>query len=134
MTSPGKQKQGTENREWGYEAESIAAEYFLQEGYVVRERNWRIGRLEIDLILERDRTIIFVEVKARKGDNQDPADAVDRKKRMRIVNAADVYLRSIPVLYQYRFDIVTITGDRNSYKLDHYPDAYLPAVNGGRRR
>lgn len=133
MSAVDKQKQGNDNRDWGYEAESIAAEYFLREGYVIRERNWRMGRLEVDLILETDRTIVFVEVKARKGDNQDPADAVDRKKRMRIVNAADVYLRSMSVLYQYRFDIVTITGDRDKYTLRHYPDAYLPAVNGGLR-
>lgn len=61
------------------------------------------------MILERDRTIVFVEVKARSGDRQDPAEAVDRKKRLRIIKAADTYLESLTILYQYRFDIVTIT-------------------------
>lgn len=43
MTATDKQRQGSDNRDWGYEAESIAAEYFLKEGYVIRERNWHMG-------------------------------------------------------------------------------------------
>lgn len=128
------QIQGFINKEWGSEAESLAAEYFLREGYIIRERNYKVGKLEIDLILEKDRTIIFVEVKARKEGGQDPVDAVDKKKRGRIINAADSYLRRQQFLYQYRFDIVTFIGSSEDYKMTHYPDAYLPQVNNGRRR
>lgn len=123
---------GYKNREWGLKAEGLAAEYFLKEGYTIRERNWRHGHFEIDLILELDRTLVFVEVKARAGDGEDPALSVDRRKRHRIVCAADAYLRRQRVLYQYRFDIVTFTGSEESYKFAHYADAYLPEVNSGR--
>lgn len=132
MDKSARQKQGTDNREWGQETEQLAAEYFIREGYTVRERNWRMGKLEIDLILERDRTLIFVEVKARQRGNQDPVDAVDRRKRQRVINAADVYLRRQTMLYEYRFDIVTFTGTRDDYEMTHYADAFLPPVNGGR--
>lgn len=121
---------GKENLLWGHDAENIAAEYFLKQGYTVRERNWKCGRLEIDLILEKERTIIFVEVKARKAGTQDPIEAVDRDKRIRIIRAADSYLRSMTQLYQYRFDIFTVTGSREDYKIEHYADAYMPTVNG----
>lgn len=133
MDSIDRKKIGQENQEWGHEAEQIAAEYFLKEGYLIREKNWKCGKLEIDLILEKDRTIIFVEVKARKADTQDPVHAVNPKKIMRTVNAADVYLRGLQFLYEYRFDIVTFTGDRDNYRMEHYADAFLPPVNGGRR-
>lgn len=121
---------GKENLLWGREAECIAAEYFIKKGYTVRERNWKCGRLEIDLILEKERTIIFVEVKARKARTQDPIEAVDSDKRIRIIRAADSYLRSMTRLYQYRFDIFTVTGSREEYKTEHYADAYMPTVNG----
>ena len=68
-----KKKQGAANREWGKMAEDIAAEYLLTNGYIIRERNWRIGnRIEIDIIAEKDGIIVFVEVKAREGDFQSP--------------------------------------------------------------
>lgn len=126
---------GARNREWGAEAERIAAEYFIKEGYTIRERNWRIGNhIEIDLILEKDRTLIFVEVKSRMKDGQDPTEAVDFRKRTKMIRGADIYLKQQQFRYQYRFDIVTLTGDKNDYEFKHYADAFLPPVNGGRRR
>lgn len=130
MNKAEKTKQGMDNRLWGEQAEAIAAEFFLKEGYTIRERNWRLDRYEVDLILEKERTIIFVEVKARQPGRQDPVEAVDRNKRRRIMIAADVYLRRMPVLYQYRFDIFTVIGTPDNYKTFHYPDAFLPGVNG----
>lgn len=127
-----RKKIGTDNKQWGEFCENLAAEYFMEEGYTIRERRWRMGRYEIDLILEHERTIIFVEVKGRALGLQDPVDAVDRDKRRRIITAADVYLRQLTVLYQYRFDIFTVVGDKTSYTTHHYPDAYLPSVNSGR--
>lgn len=125
-------KRGTKNREWGAFCEQLAADYFISAGYVVRERNWRMGKLEIDLILEKDRTIIFVEVKGRDGTNQDPVEAVDFRKRRRTINAADVYIGRMNLLYQYRFDIFAVTGNMEKYDCKHIPDAFIPDVNGGR--
>lgn len=135
MNHEQRQELGKSNREWGQEAETIAAEYFIKEGYIIRERNWRIGNhIEIDLILEKDRTLIFVEVKSRKEGGQDPVDAVNHRKRQKMIRGADIYLRNQQFLYQYRFDIVTFTGNREHYEMAHYADAFLPPVNGGRRR
>lgn len=126
-----RKKQGSDNQEWGHEAETLAAEYFLKNGYTIRERNWKSGNFEIDLILEKNRQIVFVEVKARKRGptNQDPVAAVDYRKRRRLIMAADSYLRQLTLLYQYRFDIVTFTGTKNDFEMRHYPDAFIPLVN-----
>lgn len=132
MSRQDKEELGRENLEWGQEAEQIASEYLLKEGYTIRERNWRMGKYEIDLILEKDNTIIFVEVKARRGDNIAPVDAVDLRKQQRTVRAGDAYLRMLPMMYSYRFDIVAITGTSESYTLEHLEEAFMPQVNGGR--
>ena len=133
MSRQDKEELGRENHEWGQEAEQSASEYLLKEGYTIRERNWRMGKYEIDLILEKDNTIIFVEVKARRGDNIAPVDAVDLRKQQRTVRAGDAYLRMLPMMYSYRFDIVAITGTAERYTLEHLEEAFMPQVNGGRR-
>lgn len=125
---------GKRNKEWGHYCEQLAAEYFIKEGYIIRERNWKLGNYEIDLILEKDRTIVFVEVKARKEGTQDPISAVNKTKMKRLYIAADVYLRRFKILYQYRFDIMAITGDSSNYNMEHYPDAFMPSVNETRNR
>lgn len=125
-----KVEQGKNNREWGAFCEQLAAEYFLKKGYIIRERNWKMNRFEVDLVLEKDRTIIFVEVKGRDPKNQDPVDAVDAKKRRRTIIAADVYLRRLTLLYQYRFDIFAVAGTKDNYEITHLEDAYLPQLGG----
>ncbi len=126
-----KRESGKENRDWGAEAEQIAADFLYAQGFVIRERGWRMGgSLEIDIIAEKDGWMVFAEVKARKGDHQDPVAAVDKRKRMKMIRGADVFLKAQRFEYQYRFDIIAITGDKNDYKLEHYPDAFLPPLNG----
>lgn len=127
--NPKRVKTGRDNQEWGKIAEQIAADYFLTHGFTIRERNWSCGKNEVDIILEENRTLIFVEVKARKRGTQDPIDAVGRAKRQRIIRAADIFLQQESLLYQYRFDIFTVTGDAQDYTVEHYPDAYMPPVN-----
>lgn len=126
-------QRGNANRETGSQTEQLAAEYFIKEGYTIREQNWKMNHYEIDLILEKDRTLIFVEVKSRKPGSQDPVDAVDSKKMKRLISAADSYLQRESLLYQYRFDIVTFTGENGEYEMHHYPDAFLPPLNSGRK-
>lgn len=124
-----KKQQGTSNREWGKQAETIAAEYLRSHGYIIRERNWRVGNsIEIDIIAEKDNTIVFVEVKARKGDFQQADDAVDTPKRNKIIKGGDIYMRSLPHLFQYRLDIITLTGTPENYEIKHLEDAFLPPL------
>lgn len=129
MSDSFKTKQGRENREWGIEAEEIAANYLRGKGYIIRERNWRAGKtIEIDIIAEKNGVIAFVEVKARKGDFQSAYDAVDDKKMGKIIKGGDIYLRMQPHLFRYRLDIITVTGSSDNYTIDHLEDAFLPPL------
>lgn len=126
-----KRQQGTENREIGALAEQLATDYLFSEGYSVRERNWRIGnRFELDIIAEKDFTVAFVEVKYRKEGMDAALEAVDKNKRNKMVKAADVYMRNLPMPYQYRFDIITVTFEGENYRIEHLPDAFMPGLNG----
>lgn len=124
-----KKIQGKQNREWGALAEKIAYDWLLTHGYVIRETNWRVkNTIEIDIIAELPETIIFIEVKARKGDAVDALDTVDRKKIQKMVRGANIYLQSLDRLFKYRFDIITVTGIPEEYTLEHFPDAFYPPL------
>ncbi len=124
-----KKKLGAENLNWGRDAETIAQELLIKEGYAIRETNWRKGNtIEIDIIAQKDTTMVFVEVKARKGDVAQAEAAVDLKKRKMMVRGADCYLRSLPFMFEYRFDIVAISGNNENYTVNHIIDAFLPPL------
>ncbi|MCH5235712.1 MAG: YraN family protein [Muribaculaceae bacterium] len=113
--------------EFGKFAEEIASQYYLRNGYVILERNWRLRKTEIDLIAQKDDLIVIAEVKARSGEDEEALSAVTTDKRKRMIKAADFYLKSLPGLYNYRFDIITMTGNIEKYQLDVYEDAFLAA-------
>lgn len=111
--------------EFGKFAEEKAAEYYISQGYAIRERNWRLKRIEIDLIAQRGNVMVFVEVKARSGRDTDALDAVTPDKMRRMTRGADIYLRMQPAAFEYRYDIFTLTGDFGEYRTEVFEDAFL---------
>lgn len=116
--------------EWGRQAEHIVMEWLISKGYTVRETNWRspTSRSEIDLIVQKDGMIAFVEVKARTDRKMDPAEAITPVKIRNVVRGANTYLRSLEHDYTYRFDVATISGTPDDYVLDYMEDAFLPPL------
>lgn len=112
------------NLNFGKFAEERATEYYISKGYIIRERNWRFNKIEIDIIAQTGNEIIFVEVKARSGRDTDPVDAVNLAKRKRIVRGADIYLKGLKGNYEYRYDIFALEGDMEKYKFEVYENAF----------
>ncbi len=79
----------------GARAESLAAWWLRLKGYRILERQLRQGVGEIDLVIQRGRTLVFVEVK-RRGDLTAAAEAIRPKQRRRIERAAESYLAQHP--------------------------------------
>ena len=83
-------------------------------------RNYRVARGprarggEVDLVMrDRDRTLVFVEVRARADASRGGAAAsIGAAKRQRIVLAARHYLLRLPTLPPCRFDVVALDGER----------------------
>lgn len=91
---------------WG---EDAAARHLERAGCRVLDRNWRAGRLEIDLVVRDGPVIAFVEVKTRRPGPQHPADAVDWRKRAHLRKAATAWIATHPTsAREYRFDVVSV--------------------------
>lgn len=71
-----------EHNETGSLAEKLASEYLANAGYVIVYRNWRYYHKEIDIIAEKDNTLIIVEVKSRHS-NEVSADELVSMQKLR---------------------------------------------------
>ena len=111
--------------------ERRAARYLRLRGFRIRERNYRAGKYEIDLIAASWRTILFVEVKTRSYRAVDlesaapPSLAVDADK-MRFTRAAAMrYLRENPTKKRPRMDVIEVWLVEGKVKKIHWiPAAY----------
>lgn len=94
----------------GDRGEAVAAEYLMQKGFVILERQCRTPMGEIDLVARDGQTLAFVEVKTRKSARYGrPALAVGMEKRRRIVRAAVWYAsKRQGELPPCRFDVVEV--------------------------
>ncbi len=110
---------------WG---EEVAREYLIVKGYAIFSHNSRIGRNEIDIIATKGDRIAFVEVKTRSTSFGDPLDAIDRRKMTRMCNAANSLIQSLGIKHLPQFDVITVVGDKENYKIEHFEDAFRPAL------
>ncbi len=113
---------------WG---EEIALRYLRQRGYELVERNYRTRYGEIDLVMRQGTTLVFVEVKLRRGmDFGDPLEAVTPLKQARIRRVAEQYLASkgegfTASFDELRFDVVGIVlGTARKPEVRHVKDAF----------
>lgn len=109
--------------------EDLAASWLQQNGYIIRHRNWKSGRTEIDIIAENERYIVFAEVKTRSADFLvDPAAAVNIPKQRTIIFAASVYLKNHNIGKEARFDIISVLTDGEEHVIDHIENAFYPTM------
>lgn len=96
------------SNELGRQGEDEALSYLIKKGYILVERNYRTRYGEIDLIMQKDQFLIFVEVKWRKNSDYGyPREFVDHRKQDKIRLAAEDYLLRHPdSAGQPRFDVV----------------------------
>lgn len=114
------------NREIGYLAENLALQALKKKGYQILETNFfnRFG--EIDIIARDKNTLVFVEVKAKKGmDFGVPEEMINPRKLKRVQNMATIYMKgqNLPC----RIDVVAIilSPENNLIRLTHYENVYM---------
>ena len=87
----------------------------MKAGYIVLARNWRCDIGELDLVVGRDGTLVFCEVKARASERYGPAaSAVDARKQRKLRSLAIRWLAEHPQVRRtgIRFDVAAVTGAR----------------------
>lgn len=113
----------------GRRGENIALEYLLEKGMILRDRNWRIRHLELDLIMETETELHIVEVRSRKSPVLvSPAETVLGKKQRNIVRAAAIYVGMKNISKEVVFDIVSIIFLEDGYSLEYIENAFLPYI------
>lgn len=77
----------------GRQAEQAAADYLINSGYTIFDKNWRTRYCEIDIIAQKDQVIYFVEVKYRKSSEWGGGlDYITAKKLNQMSFAADMWV------------------------------------------
>ena len=95
----------------GHFAEKIARFWLQLKGYHLIAQNVIIGRGtgagEIDLIMKKKNTLVFIEVKKRQN-YITAAEAITRKNQYRTIRASEVFLQRHPQYQncQIRYDAI----------------------------
>ena len=110
-----------DKRAAGRDAEDVALARLRRRGLRLLERNYRTRRGEIDLVMRDGDTIVFVEVRYR-GDasHGSAAETVDRRKRAKLIAAAQFYLQQKRWRHACRFDVVALQGERLEWLRDAF--------------
>ena len=110
----------------GHFSEKIACLYLMCRGWWPVRMNFTVGKGtgagEVDLIMKRGKTLIFVEVKYRKSFIQ-AIEAITVQNQMRVSKSSAVFLKQNPKYqgYKIRYDAVLLT----PHKLPkHIPNAW----------
>lgn len=111
----------TKTTDIGRQGEHAALEFLEQKGYTVVARNYRYKRSEIDLIVQKENWLVFVEVKLRSSKQFGfPEESVKEAKRKKILEGAAQYLEETNWKGNVRYDIIAIQGQA----IEHFEDAF----------
>jgi putative endonuclease len=113
-------------QEFGELGERIAERWLKRQGWRVVQRRFRSGHRDIDLVVEREGTVVFVEVKARRGlAFGDPVEAVNWSKQKELVRSASVWIdRHGRPAESYRFDVVGVLVEGDRVRVRHVANAF----------
>jgi len=115
----------TQRKQKGNEAEDQACQFLIQKGLILIQRNFATKLGEVDLIMQDDDVLVFIEVRYRKNrDFGGAALSVTPKKQKRIIKAALAYQQKNAPQASMRFDVVAIEGEGSNKKIDWIDNAF----------
>ena len=103
--------ESSNNKKTGNNGEERAAKFLAHAGYRVLERNYRSRYGEVDIIVCKYDTVVFVEVKTwPNGDFFSLAQSVGKQKQKRIIKTAKCFLAEHRQYNEYyvRFDLIAL--------------------------
>jgi putative endonuclease len=118
-------------QQFGELGERIAERWLRRQGWRVVQRRFRSGHRDIDLVVERDGTVAFVEVKARKGTEfGDPVEAVNWQKQRELARSASIWIdRHGRPAEVYRFDVIGVLVEGERVRIRHVANAFSLPVS-----
>jgi len=119
------------HKKLGEQGERAACEFLISRGYTVRETNWRLGHLEIDIVAQEpgNNCLHIVEVKTRASDEHfDPMESINKAKIRHLVDAANGYISHHELRMSVQFDVMIMVGSQQDFDIRFYPDAFDPPL------
>ena len=110
----------------GKEGEAVAEEFLRAHDYTIVARNFRCRAGEIDLVVLDGPTLVFVEVRSRRGDRAGtPLESVDGRKQAQVARVARHFL----TMHGWhdrdaRFDVIGVRFDAEPPALEHVRGAF----------
>ncbi len=113
------------HNELGKLGEQLAVDYLSRNGFTILERNFIYDKAELDIIAQKDKKVIVVEVKTRNSAFfGDPQDFVTKAKIKLMVKAANEYVLTNNIDLEVRFDIIAILKNQHIEKIEHFENAF----------
>ncbi len=121
----------TERKALGDFGERVAAAHLEAKGYRIIGRNYRVAEAEADLVARDGDTVVFVEVRTRRGGAAGMAAlSINRRKAAKVLLAARWYAEQHPeyAVLPMRIDAVTVEMARDGkvLRVEHIEDAVRP--------
>lgn len=99
----------------GLAAEALVKEQLSAQGYEALAERYKTKNGELDLIMQRDSSIVFVEVKARAS-VEEGLQSITPKAQRRLAAAATQWMADFPdlaaLIEEFRFDVAVVTPDK----------------------
>jgi putative endonuclease len=117
-----------ERKSLGDFGERVAAAHLEAKGYRIVERDFHVREAQIDLVAHDGNTVVFVEVRTRRGGERGMAAlSVNARKARQLLAAAGWYVAEHPEVseLEQRIDVVTVELARDGKLLGvtHIEDA-----------
>lgn len=100
-------------KEIGYESEKLVGKHYIDKGYIIKEYNYTIKGGEIDIIVENDDEILFIEVKNTSA-MQEIHGYISPHKMKNLEYTIAHYLHKHPTHKLYKINVVFV--ENNSIK------------------
>lgn len=119
-----------QHNQLGKLGEHEAVEFLIKQGFTIRETNWRMDKLEIDIIAQEPGMVLhIVEVKTRSNDEYfDPMRSISRAKKQHMVNSANAYINYYQLPCEIQYDVIILVGSPGNFQLEYYPDLFVPRL------
>ena len=116
----------------GKEGEQAAYDFLVSKGYTVRETNWRMGHLEIDIVAQEPAAnrlhIVEVKTRSKMDPHFDPMKTITSKKINNLVNATNGYIRFYRLPMTVQYDVMIIIGTPPDFNIHYIPNAFRPPL------
>ena len=113
----------TQRKKTGAYGEALAEKHLVEQGYEIIAKNWRCSEGELDLVAKQADTLVFVEVRTRRGHTLgSPEESITRSKQEKLIQLAYAFLdQYFDPDCAWRIDVIAIVLDHQQHliRLNH---------------